>query len=149
MTARRFLTSVVCFLLALSIVPALQAQNNTATLTGVVTDTTGAAVPGVNVTLRNTATDTTYKTVTNETGSYTFTEVKPGPGYDLVLEREGFEKEQIAGLYLNIAVIRTQNAQLKVGQTQETVTVSAASQTVSLDTSDATVGNNFQPDWSK
>lgn len=147
MTARRFLTSVVCFLLALSCVPALQAQNNTATLTGVVTDSTGAAIPGVNVTLRNTLTNTTYKTVTNETGSYTFTEVKPGPGYDLVLEREGFEKEQVAGLYLNIAATRTQNTQLNIGHAQETVTVSAASQTVTLDTTDATVGNNFQVDY--
>ena len=147
MTARRFLTSVVCFLLALSFFPALHAQNNTATLTGVVTDSTGAAIPGVNVTLRNTETNTIYKTVSNAIGSYTFTEVKPGPGYDLVFEREGFEKEQVAGLYLNIAVIRTQDAQLKIGQAQETVTVSAASQTVTLDTTDATVGNNFQPDY--
>jgi hypothetical protein len=147
MTIRRFLTSAISLLLILGFVPLLHAQDNTATLTGVVTDTTGAAVPNVQVTLTNPQTDTTYRTVTNGAGSYTFTEVKPGPGYTLILECPGFQKEVVAGLYLNIAVTRTQNAQLKVGQTQETVTVSAASQTVTLDTTDATVGNNFQVDY--
>jgi hypothetical protein len=147
MNVHRFLTSAVSLLLVLCFVPMLRAQDNTATLTGVVTDSTGAAIPDVQVTLTNPQTDTTYRTVTNGTGSYTFTEVKPGPGYTLVLERQGFQKEEIAGLYLNIAATRTQNAQMNVGQTQETVTVSAASQTVTLDTTDATVGNNFQVDY--
>jgi hypothetical protein len=147
MNARRILTSAVCLLVALCFVPRLRAQDNTATLTGVVTDTTGAAIPDVHVTLTNPQTTTTYKTVTNGAGSYTFSEVTPGPGYNLILERQGFQKEEIAGLYLNIAVTRTQNAQLRVGQAQETVTVSAASQTVTLDTTDATIGNNFQVDY--
>lgn len=147
MNARRFLSSLLGLLVALSVVPALHAQDNTATLTGVVTDSTGAAIPDVQVTLTNPQTDTSYKTVTNGAGSYTFTEVKPGPGYNLILERQGFQKTEVAGLYLNIAVTRTQNAQMQVGQAQETVTVSAASQTETIDTTDATVGNNFQVDY--
>ena len=144
MSARRVVANLAFLLLAVCFCLHLGAQENTATLTGVVTDPSGAAIPNVTVTLTNPQTDSTYKTVSNGAGSYTFTEVKPGPGYNLIFEAQGFEKEAVADLYLNIAATRIQNAQMRVGQTQETVTVSAANQTVTLDTTDATVGNNFQ-----
>jgi hypothetical protein len=49
----------------------------------------------------------------------------------------------ISNLYLNVATTRTQNAKLPIGNVASTVSVSATSDDVTLDTTDATVGNNF------
>ena len=115
-----------------------------ASCTGVVTDSSGAVVPDADVTLRNPQTGVVYNTTTNASGSYTLTEIKPGPGYQLEVNRTGFKPVVISGLYLNVDATRVQNAELAVGGSTERVEVSAASQTVTLDTTDATVGNNFQ-----
>ena len=121
----------------------LQAQD-VASITGVVTDQTGAVMPNVDVTLKNPQTGVTYKTVTNAAGSYTLAQIKPGPGYRIEFAREGFKAVVVSGLYLNVDATRVQNAQMSLGGTSETVEVSAANQTVTLDTTDSTVGNNFQ-----
>ncbi len=121
----------------------LRAQD-VATITGVVSDQTGAVVPDVAVVLQNTETGTTYKTVSNSAGSYTINQVKPGPGYKITFTHEGFKPAAISGIYLNVDATRTQNAHLTVGAATATVEVSATAETVTLDTTDATVGNNFQ-----
>ena len=115
-----------------------------ASITGTVTDSTGAVIPKVQVSLEKTTTDTQYKTVTNSAGSYTFANVAPGPGYTLTFSLAGFDPVVISGVYLNVNATRTQNAQLKVGSSTQSVEVSASAQTITLDTTDATVGNNFQ-----
>ena len=131
------------FGLSLSLPRRLAAQD-VASITGVVTDETGAVVAGVSVTLRNPQTGDTYKAVTNTSGSYTINQIKPGPGYKISFVHEGFKDAVVSGLYLNVDATRVQNAVLEVGATHETVEVSAAGQTVTLDKTDATVGNNFE-----
>ena len=132
-------------LLALCLMqPSLVAAQNVASLTGVVKDSTGAVVPGVNVTLKNPQTGATYKAVTNDSGSYTFSQVDPGPGYTIEFSREGFNPTVVSGLYMNVDTTRVQNAELRLGSTQETVEVSAFSDNVTLNVTDATIGNNFQ-----
>ncbi len=121
----------------------LRAQD-VASITGVVADPTGAVVPGAAVTLENPQTGTVYKVISNADGSYTIKDVKAGPGYRLTTTRDGFQKSVVTGLYLNVGVTRTQNVKLLVGAISETVSVSAANQDVTLDTTDASVGNNFQ-----
>lgn len=115
-----------------------------ASITGLVTDTSGAVVPKVNVSLQNPAQNTAFNAVTNSVGSYTIANVPPGPGYKISFTRDGFGTVTITDLYLNVNATRTQNAQLRVGATAQTVEVSAANEQVTLDTADATVGNNFQ-----
>lgn len=123
--------------------PAAMAQN-VASITGTVTDQSGAVIPGVDVTLHNPQTGQAYKTVTNAEGSYTFNEVKPGPGYTIEFAHPGFSSFVVAGIYMNVDATRTQDAHMTVGTAQQTVQVSAANQDVTLDTTDASVGNNFQ-----
>ncbi|GGG92608.1 TonB-dependent receptor [Silvibacterium dinghuense] len=123
--------------------PLLLKAQDVASITGLVTDQTGAVIPNVQVTLHNPATGVSYVGVTNGGGSYTIKLVKPGPGYVIDFEASGFTKTEITGLYLNIDATRTQNAKLSVGSTQ-TVQVSGSNQDVTLNTTDATVGNNFQ-----
>ncbi len=129
--------------LVLSVSSVLAAQD-VASITGVVSDQTGAVVPGVKVTLRNPQTGVSYGGITNAAGSYTIAQVEPGPGYVIEFKHDGFKDVFVSGLYLNVNATRTQNVQLTLGATRETVEVSAANQDVTLDTTDATVGNNFQ-----
>ena len=132
---------VVSLLVAM---PTPAAAQDVASITGVITDPSGAVVPDVQIVLSNPQTGVTYSGVSSASGSYTINEVKPGPGYKIEFTRQGFKPVVISGLYLNVAATRTQNVELSLGATQETVEVSAASQQVTLDTTDATIGNNFQ-----
>src|ERR1700751_5597454 len=92
-----------------------------ASLTGVVTDSTGAVIPGAKVVLLNTATNLSYAAETNEVGSYTIVNVAPGPGYRITISRDGFSQVVFTDVYLNVNTTRTQNARLNVGGTTATV----------------------------
>jgi hypothetical protein len=115
-----------------------------ASMTGIVTDSTGALIEGVQVELSNPATGLTYKAATNGAGSYTIPAAQPGPGYAATFSRGGFRSVVVSGIYLNVNATRTQNAQLSVGNVVESVSVSASNELITLDTTDATVGNNFE-----
>jgi len=135
MLAKNSLVRLVVLLIALSYSMALQAQD-VASMTGLVTDTTGAVIPGANVELVNTATNSVYKTTTNEIGTYTIANAIPGPGYKVTFSRDGFQSVAITGLYLNVSATRTQNAKLPVGTATQSVEVSAQSENVTLNTTD-------------
>lgn len=137
-------SSCILFLFVLLALPASLLAQQLAGITGTVTDTTGAAIPGASVMLRNATTGATYRTVSNGAGLYTLPDIKPGPDYRLITKASGFKTEIISGIYMNVAATRTQNVKLQVGTTVQTVTVSAASENETLDTTDATLGNNFQ-----
>jgi Carboxypeptidase regulatory-like domain len=119
------------------------AAQDVASLTGVVSDTSGAVVVDAAVKLVDTKTNTTYNAKTNSSGAYLFTQLVPGPGYKLIVTKEGFDSVSISNLYLAVNTTHTQNAQLRVGKTSETVEVIGAGSSVSLNTTDATVGNNL------
>jgi len=133
------------FVLALFvlILPLVRAQD-VASVTGTVSDPSGAVVPGVTVELQNPATGATLGATTNSVGAYTISAVPPGPGYTMTFTRDGFKPVVVTNIYLNVNSTRTQNARMLVGTTSQTVQVSAESEAVTLDTTDATVGNNFQ-----
>ncbi|MGB8845423.1 MAG: carboxypeptidase-like regulatory domain-containing protein, partial [Terracidiphilus sp.] len=133
-------------LLALLVVfPALPSHaEDLASITGVVTDSSGAVISGAEVLLANDATGVSYKTVTNSIGSFSITNVAPGPGYKVTFSAANFKTIVITGIYLSVSSTRTQNAKLTVGSASQTVQVSAADENVTLNTTDATVGNNFQ-----
>ena len=114
-----------------------------ASISGVVSDATGAVIPGVTVLLQNTLTSSSYKATTNEVGSYTILNVPSGPGYKIMFSRDGFNSLSVSDIYLVVSNTRTQNAQLAVGGATQTVEVSALNETVTLNATDATVGNNI------
>jgi hypothetical protein len=140
---RNLMAGMFPLLFVLLLSAPLRAQD-VASITGVVTDPTGAVIPGVTISLENPQTGATYTTVSNGEGSYTFTEVRPGPGYKIKFTREGFQPLVISDMYMNVDATRTQNARLRIGTDQQTVQVSAATENVTLNTTDATVGNNFE-----
>ena len=140
----RTMLALVCVFAFVAMFSAVAKAQDVASITGVVTDTTGAVIPDASVVLVNTATGTTYRTVANAEGSYTIPNVLPGPGYKITISHGGFSPVAITGMYLNVSSTRTQNAVLTVGSTSQTVEVSATSENETLDTTDATVGNNFE-----
>src|SRR5215469_10081693 len=93
-------------LLGVSFLPA----QNLASIAGTVTDPTGAVIPGVNVKLENPSTSVRYAAVTNAAGSYAIANVRPGPGYTITFDRDGFKALVLTGIYLNVDDTRTQNA---------------------------------------
>ena len=112
-------------------------------MTGVVTDTTGAVIPGTLVSLSNASTGVKFTQNTDNLGSYRFLNVPPSPGYKAVFTRAGFTTAEFTDITLIVGVTRTQNARLVVGAASQTVQVSASDAIVTLDTTDAAIGNNI------
>jgi Carboxypeptidase regulatory-like domain len=97
-------------------------QGTSASLTGQVTDNSGAIVPGVTVTATNTDTGLAQTAITNGEGIYLIMPLPPGH-YKLTIEGRGFERYVQTGIELSVNVASTQNVVLKTGSVQETVTV--------------------------
>ncbi|MFI5072700.1 MAG: carboxypeptidase regulatory-like domain-containing protein [Terriglobales bacterium] len=131
------LISSVAFLFA---VACAWAQTGTTSLRGVVTDKTGATVENAKVTLINIGLGLKRDSATSNAGEYEFLALPPGT-YSLTVELAGFRRFEQKNLQLLVNSPVTQNVTLDVGATSETVEVSA--QTVTLNTTDASLGNAF------
>jgi hypothetical protein len=140
---RRILAAVCFIMLTFSTSLCAKAQQGTAAITGVVTDESGAVIPGTTVTLRNPHTGFLQTTKTAGGGGYTFRLVPPGPDYQIQFASTGFNTVLISGLYLNVDDTRTQDAKMKAGAAV-TIEVSAANENETINTTDAQVGNNVQ-----
>src|SRR3984957_11239913 len=103
----RNLMAEMCPLLFVLLLSAPLRAQDVASITGVVTDPTGAVIPGVTISLENPQTGATYTTVSNGERSYAFTEVRPGPGYKIKFTREGFQPLVISDMYMNVDATRT------------------------------------------
>jgi hypothetical protein len=97
-------------------------QGTSASLTGQVTDNSGAVVPGATVTATNTDTSLAQTATTNGEGIYLIAPLPPGH-YKLTVEGKGFERYVQSGIELSVSVNSTQNVMLKTGSLQNTVTV--------------------------
>jgi len=140
----RFAAVRLCafFVAIFTMLPAFSHAQELAGLVGTVTDESGGAVGKATVTLTNTRTGSTAQAQTGETGFYRFVQLSPGPGYELKVSKDGFKSITISNLYLAVATTRTQDIQLTIGTINQTVEVKSEG-SVSLDTADSTIGNNF------
>ena len=136
---RRSSIAAVLFCMVFGLALAL-AQTGTTSLRGTVLDKSGATVVGAKVILTNDAQGLHREVSTDSSGAYEFPSLPPGH-YSLTIEMSGFRKFEHKNLELLVNVPVTENATLEVGSTTETVEVSA--QTVTLNTSDASIGNAF------
>ena len=130
-------------LLVLLVLPIHVFAQNQGSVNGVVTDPTGAVIPNAAILLVNPATGVQFKATTNSVGSYLISNVPPGPGYQLTVTSTGFSPFKIDNIYVNVANTATEDAQLKPGAHEE-VTVNGGGEGVTLNTEDATIGNNIQ-----
>jgi hypothetical protein len=95
---------------------------------GTVTDKTGAAVAGAEVTLKNTAGSLTRATTTNSDGAYVVPGL-PGDTYDLSVSAPGFQRFTAKRIVLNVAEKQRVDVQLTVGTISEEVVVTGESVT--------------------
>jgi len=116
--------SAVCFLVAANINAGL-GQTSTATLTGIVEDSTGAVLPNVTVSVRNTDQNTTQFTRTNETGTYVLPVLNPG-NYSVTAESPGFKRFVREGVGLRLNQVARIDIRLDLGSIEETVEVKEA-----------------------
>jgi Carboxypeptidase regulatory-like domain len=106
----------------------------TGTILGTVTDTSGAVVPSITVTVTNTGTGVANRTVTTSSGDYFVPGLLSG-SYSVTVEAKGFEKYVARGIVLTVNQRNRVDVSLKPGAVSETVDVTA--QAVALDTDSA------------
>ncbi|HVR69964.1 MAG TPA: carboxypeptidase-like regulatory domain-containing protein, partial [Vicinamibacteria bacterium] len=134
-------TRITGLWLALAIVLGFQsaalAQTGAASITGLLTDQSGAAAPGVTVTATNQGTNVPYTAVSNDAGNYTITSVPVGT-YVVKAELSGFKTAATRPLQLEAKQIARIDFKLEVGALEDTVEVTAEAPV--LQTESATVG---------
>ena len=108
------------------------AQGVSGTVKGVVMDSTGAVVPGANCVLTNVATGSSVTVTTFAEGVFTFSNVLPGT-YNLKIDAAGFKSSTTTGVVVTAGELRTLgNLSLQVGESTETVQVTAEAAAIQL-----------------
>ncbi len=113
------------------------AQEFRGTISGTVTDSSGAVVPGAQVTVQETRTGAVNRTMTTNAGEYVVPFLLPGD-YSITVEANGFDKLERTGITLHAQEHPIINLKLQVGTVSQSVVVSAAAP--QLDTANASVG---------
>ena len=133
-----FLRIFLCLLmLLLAAGTAAWAQAGRGSISGTITDPTGALVPGAKVTALDHATGIAQSTVATGAGLYSFVSLNPG-SYEITASSTGFESVARDNVTVSVDQVSVVNVALQVGKVSDTVTVS---QTVDIvDTSNSTVG---------
>lgn len=124
-----------CCVLALifMLMPTSKLRAQTAgTVSGHVTDSTGAIIPGADVTLRNVGTGASRKTLTTESGDYTFAEVPPAR-YRILVSRPGFKTSTSSDVDLHVQQSLRQDFALEVGEVTQSVTVTGSGELLQME----------------
>ena len=114
------------------------AQTTNASLSGTVADSTGARVPNVQISAKNTQTGVVLTNATNEAGVYVFPSIQPGM-YQLTAALPGFKTYVLDNVTLDVSARMTINIPLELATAQETVEVTAPIDSL-LSASTASVG---------
>ncbi|HLV01916.1 MAG TPA: carboxypeptidase-like regulatory domain-containing protein, partial [Acidobacteriota bacterium] len=130
--------SLVSFVLALLTFGTPRAQVIQGSILGIVTDASGATIPGVEVTVRHQGTNIRRSMVTNDRGEYRIGGLEAGL-YEVSAELPGFRAFRQTDVEVNLGQSRRVNIQLELGEVSDEVTVgSSLSQ---IDTESATISN--------
>ena len=133
-TVRNFLSVCILCLCAGSVA---LAQAGRGSISGLVSDPSGAVVSGAQVTALSQATGVAQHTVTSDAGLYSFVSLNPGI-YVVTASQKGFETVAQHNVLVTVDQVTTANIALRVGNVAETVEVTGTSELV--DTSNSTVG---------
>lgn len=124
---------ILCLLLC----TAVWAQLYTSTVSGVITDPSGAVIPNTQAKLVDEQKGFSFTAISDATGRYLFRSVPPG-SYKLTVTAQGFQPQEQAGINVNINQNVAVNFSLQVGATSQTVEITTAAPVLS--TQDAVTG---------
>ena len=115
----------------------MHAQQYSGTITGTVTDSSGAAVPGATVTATNLGTGEPHNTTTSDQGVYTFAQLPVGT-YEVHVKQASFKEFVAKNVEVHTSTTTEISPKLDIGSATETITVEASD--VQVETSQAAVG---------
>ena len=138
--AHKILSTFLLLTLMWFLVPSLHAQFG-ASLSGTVTDSSGAVVPGAKVTITNTATQAQKTATSSAQGFYAINELPPGH-YSVVVTAKGFKEQDFADVGVTGDQPGGLNVTLTAGAASETVTVNGDESPL-LQTADASVSSTI------
>jgi len=138
---RKFTTLLMTMLVLVTCQLVIQAQSTTGSISGTVTDQTGAVVPGANVTVKGEA-GQQFTAVTKGDGVFTIPGVPAGtPTYTVTITAPSFKTAVIQNVKVDVSTPATVNAQLEPGNINETVVVASGAEVLQTET--ATVGTTI------
>jgi hypothetical protein len=105
--------------------PAFAQATSSGTITGTVTDSTGAFIPEATITAYDPSTKSTRTTMSNKSGQFTIQNIQTGV-YDIKASKGGFSTDQISGLAVSVGTQTTANFKMAVGAESTTVEVQAS-----------------------
>jgi Carboxypeptidase regulatory-like domain len=109
------------------------AQEVTATITGTVTDQSGAAIVGATLTAKSVERGQSYAATTNDAGIYRIAQLPVG-NYDLKVEKQGFQTALHPSFTLSLNQVARVDVEMKVGQVSQTVEVTGAAPVLKTET---------------
>jgi Carboxypeptidase regulatory-like domain len=130
------ITLLISVLVALTTIASAQAGRGA--ISGLISDTSGAIVPGAKVTATNQATGIRLGTLSSAAGLYSFVSLSPG-SYEVMVTAQGFETTVHKNIPVTVDQVSTINVSLNVGSVSEVVSVNASTSLV--ETSNSTVGS--------
>lgn len=130
-----FLTTFVLAMVATTVSIPLDAQVLYGTLTGNITDTSGADVPRATVVALNTATGVTRQATSDEHGVYVFNDLPAGP-YKITVSAPSFATVVEPGVEVAVNTVRRIDLQLQLAQVNQTINVEASAVTLQTDRAD-------------
>lgn len=113
------------------------AQNASTSLRGTITDTSGAAIPGASISIKNASVGSSAVSRSNGQGEYSFQQLTPGK-YTISVEMAGFAKYVVTA---ELLVAQPATINVKMGVTAEAVTVDVSGTAATINTTDASIGN--------
>jgi hypothetical protein len=131
---------VAILFVLLALVGASIAQTSLGTIAGIVTDQQGAVIQNATVNAVSNATGEKHTTTTNTLGAYRIEAVGPGP-YTITVKAERFSELKISGAVVDASITTTVNANLKVGISEQVVTVETSGEL--LHTEDGAITHNI------
>ena len=132
---------LICLLIIGSVTSLAQAGRGS--ISGLVTDPSGAIIPGAKVVAQSHATDLKLSTVSTAAGLYSFVSLAPGR-YEITVSAAGFETLLLKNVTVSVDQVTTANLSLKIGSISEVVTVNEATSLV--EASNSTVGQLISAD---
>src|SRR5215472_14328663 len=127
------LSLALAFIMSLGCISSAQAQTTFGSITGVVTDPSGAAIPNAQITVVNQNTGLTRRQSTAVTGVYTVPDLSPGT-YRVRIEGKGFTGQERQGVALDANHVVTVDVQLAVGAATAQVDVEGAVPIITTET---------------